>query len=686
MKSFLNSLSLRNKLLLGPLVATVLMIASVGSAYYGIWQQRSAIDSISSVRLPALQAADSAARALAGAHADTYKLLAMMDANFPADQVEQASRRLKANISQIGTGLRAAARQPGITAEEKDRFEKLSQQIGEYGKSIGEVLDIASVQVSMATAYMSKAQNKYEECALQLKALRELEQRQTDASSASAELLARRATYLVVITLLLSVAISLFLAINGGNIVLRSLRAIVELASKLSRGDIGHAGANGERTPYAEGNASGRAAEAQLEIDAHRSDEIGELARSFSQVVSYLSEMANVSEAIASGDLSRKVEPQCEQDALGHAFRRMTEQLGELVRHVRNSASEVASGSAQMAHASADSARISEHASSAIDEVVSTMHEMGTNVQNVVHNTQSQAASVGQTSASITQMVASIQRVADMSKLLLDIAGRSRTEVQSGIDSMDKATEGLSRITSSIHASAEMIDTLGDGVDSIGKIIEVIDDMAEQTNLLALNAAIEAARAGEHGLGFAVVADEVRKLAEKSAQSTREISELIGNIQKEARNAVSNIEKSTTIVDEGLALGMELRSALTRISSVVGDVHKFAQEIGSATSEQSRGSTQISIATTRLNEVTREIAASVEEEASGTHSVVNAMDRMRELVKQSSSSSTELAASAEQMSKMSHQLLEVMGRFKLDEKKVPAAVASKRARAQSAHA
>jgi methyl-accepting chemotaxis protein len=428
----------------------------------------------------------------------------------------------------------------------------------------------------------------------------------------------------------------------------------------------------------------GESGDLDHEIDIRRDDEIGQLGRTFGKMVTYLKEMASVSEAIAGGNLSVEVKPRSSSDTLGNAFSRMTDGLRGLVRNVRDAASQVASASSQVAGASDESAKISLQTSSAIDEVTSTMHEMSVNVQNMVKSTQVQASSVSETSASIDQMVASIQRVADTAKVLLDISNRSREEVHSGISTMEKATEGLNKINNTIGASGQIIGALGQRADDIGKIIEVIDDLAEQTNLLALNAAIEAARAGEHGLGFAVVADEVRKLAEKSAQSTKEISELIQSIQKEARKAVENMDQSTSIVNEGLSLGEDLNTALRKISNVVTEVYKFAQEIGAATNEQSHGSTQIARATTRLNEITHEINSAVEEQASGAHAVVKAMERMRELVQQTTSGSTELAASAEQMSKMSRDLLDSMDTFSVGQGEAFSDAGSRRSRGAAA--
>jgi methyl-accepting chemotaxis protein len=402
-------------------------------------------------------------------------------------------------------------------------------------------------------------------------------------------------------------------------------------------------------------------------LDISRKDEVGALAKSFAHMMRYLKEMAAAAECIARGQLNIETRARSERDTMGKAFASMSGGLRGLVRQVRDSASQVAAGSNQVAEASEESAKLGVQASSAIDEVSTTMHEMSVNVQNVVRNTQNQASSVAETSASIDQMVTSIQRVADTAKILLDISNRSREEVRTGIATMEKTTDGMGRTNRSIQQSSETIQALGKRADDIGKIIEVIDDLAEQTNLLALNAAIEAARAGEHGLGFAVVADEVRKLAEKSTQSTKEISELIQSIQKEAREAVVNMGKSTEIVEEGLVLGKELNAALQKISTVVSEVFKFAQEIGAATTEQSVGSSQIAKTTNRLNEITQEISSSVEEQASGAQAVVRAMEKMRELVQHSTSGSTELAAASEQMTKLARALLKTLENITLEE-------------------
>ena len=486
----------------------------------------------------------------------------------------------------------------------------------------------ASSWVKNSTEYLDMASNEIKKT---------VEDRRRDDEKASTWTGA-----VALISTLFALGLGLFIAYSSAKSITEPLNNLMGVAQQIGKtGDLDH------------------------NIDIQRQDEIGELARTFGVMVKYLKEMAALSEAIAGGDLAIEVQPRSSNDTLGHAFKKMVEGLRSLVKNVRDASTQVASASGQVAGASDESAKISLQASSAIDEVTSTMHEMSVNVQNMVKSTQTQASSVSETSASIDQMVASIQRVADTAKVLLDISNRSREEVHNGISTMEKATDGLNRINTTIQSSGEIIDVLGQRADDIGKIIEVIDDLAEQTNLLALNAAIEAARAGEHGLGFAVVADEVRKLAEKSAQSTKEISELIQSIQKEARKAVENMDRSTGIVNEGLELGGELNSALKKISNVVTEVYKFAQEIGAATNEQSHGSSQIARATTRLNEITHEINSAVEEQASGAQAVVKAMERMRELIQQSTSGSTELAASAEQMSKMSRDLLESMHRFTL---------------------
>jgi methyl-accepting chemotaxis protein len=660
--TLLSTLSMRRKLLLPPMVAVVLMVLSSIAVYQEVRQQRLALESIYTERIPAMKAAVEADRTVAGAHANAYKVLAMMDSNFPADQINAASNSIKTDLEGVIKRLKAASDMPGVDASERDKFNKAAATVVEYQKSLFDAIDIATVQVSMATAYMSKAQTKYEDLSAQFNNLCALEDQHSNIAYQFAETIASRAKITVIVMLILSVAFSIVVARYVSNGIVRSIQALKALTARLSEGDLSLETADQEPRRHSGKHIT---SEGLAELDLSSRDELGDLARSFSKMVVYLKEMAAISEFIAGGDLSHRVEPRSSRDTLGHAFARMTDGLSVLVRNVRESGTEVASASSRVAEASVASARVSARSSSAIEDVSSTMQEMNVNTQSVARHTLTQVTSVNETSASIEQMSASIARVASSSRVLIDIAARSRHEVDAGLTTMGQATAGLNLINTSIRSSAEIIDVLGDRANDIGKIVEVIDELADQTNLLSLNAAIEAARAGEHGLGFAVVADEVRKLAEKSAKSTQEISALIQSIQKQAREGVTNMERSTSIVNDGLKLGSDLNSALTKISQVVSEVHKFASEIGAATNEQALGSTLIVHATSRLGEITSEITSSIEEQATGTQAVVKAMEEMRHLVRESASSSTGLAASAEQMSHMSRNLLEVMDGFRL---------------------
>ncbi len=406
--------------------------------------------------------------------------------------------------------------------------------------------------------------------------------------------------------------------------------------------------------------------ELDVNLEARSKDEIGELTNAFSGMVVYLKSMAHTAEAIADGDLRNDIAPKSERDVLGSAFKKMIEGLRGIVSEMREGSDQIASASSQIAATAEQSAKSNEGASTAIEEITSTVHELSTNIQTVAKNTQNQSSSVGQTSSSIEEMVTSIARVAETAERLKELSLKSMSAVNFGKDATGKSGDGIEEINRVITRSADTISILGSRAKDIGKIIEVIDDIAEQTNLLALNAAIEAARAGEQGLGFAVVAEEVRKLAERSASSTREISELISGIQQEAMDAVKHMENSTTIVKQGVSLSEEVKAALKKIEDAVAETTKYSQEISAATQEQSAGSKQIAKASENLNEITQEISSATEEQSSGTEQVVKTMEKMREMVQQNASGATELAASADQLSAQGEKLQELVSRFVLN--------------------
>ncbi|MDR1888255.1 MAG: methyl-accepting chemotaxis protein [Zoogloeaceae bacterium] len=234
----------------------------------------------------------------------------------------------------------------------------------------------------------------------------------------------------------------------------------------------------------------------------------------------------------------------------------------------------------------------------------------------VVKSSASQSSSTSAMAASVEEMTVSINTVANSAgdaQGMSQHAGETATE---GGQIIERTTSRMGEIAGTVTRAAEVIRVLGEESQQISSVVQVIKEVADQTNLLALNAAIEAARAGEQGRGFAVVADEVRKLAERTAQSTGDISTMIGKMQVSAREAVEEMERVVQQVGEGQSLAEEANERIHAIRDGANRVSEAVTEISNALKEQSQASQDIARHVESIAQMTDENNAAAEEAAS----------------------------------------------------------------------
>ena len=323
-----------------------------------------------------------------------------------------------------------------------------------------------------------------------------------------------------------------------------------------------------------------------------------------------LSEGVSFANRIAKGDLTCTLQD-CSKDEIGQlmtAKKDMVNDLRTIIADVRSASDNVASASDELSANSEQMRRRVAEQSSTSAQIATASEEMSSTVMGISRNT------------------------AEMS----NEAAEARTAAQEGEKIVNIAIEEVGAIADSVAMTADRIQALDAQARKIGAIVNVITDIADQTNLLALNAAIEAARAGERGRGFAVVADEVRKLAERSAQATSEIKDMIKSTQEEVRLAVSTMADVNKQVDRGVKLSADGGKAL---QVIVGNVESLQGRVE-----------QIASATEAMANVAGQISADIQSIAAGSGELESA--------------SGQIAQSASELSSLSNKLKDTIGHFK----------------------
>ncbi|ETR73249.1 MAG: Methyl-accepting chemotaxis sensory transducer [Candidatus Magnetoglobus multicellularis str. Araruama] len=296
--------------------------------------------------------------------------------------------------------------------------------------------------------------------------------------------------------------------------------------------------------------------------------------------VKYLSDNVN---KIAAGDLTVTFEAHDREDEIGV----MMKGFKEMLENLRTQTSEMLEGASTLA--------------SSISQITATVSQMATSSTET-------SSSIAEITATVEEVRQTVQVSSQKANQVVDVARKAADVSESGKKATNDTIQGIKRIKDEMEYIADSIVKLSEQTQSIGDIINAVNDLADQSNLLSVNASIEAAKAGEHGKGFAVVAQEVKSLAEQSKNATNDVTSILSDIQKATSAAVMATERGGKTVEDGVNLSAQAGEAISILSQNVTESSQSALQIASSTQEQLVGMDQLAEAMENIKQASTQNA------------------------------------------------------------------------------